>query len=66
MILTNRIVLLLRVSGGIWPCETPATAFSDVPIPTVCTECKEAVIKIITASYILIFYIWRFIDLVLI
>jgi len=26
------------VSGGIWPCETPATAFSDVPIPTVCTE----------------------------
>ena len=34
----NKIVLLLRVSGGIWPCETPATAFSDVPIPTVCTE----------------------------
>jgi hypothetical protein len=27
MIKLNKIVLLLRVSGGTWPCETPATAF---------------------------------------
>ena len=31
----NKIVLLLRVSGGIWPLEAPATAYSDVLIPTV-------------------------------
>ncbi len=32
----NIIVLLLRVSGGTWPCKTPATAqTSDVLNPTV-------------------------------
>ena len=36
IVFLNRIVLLLRASGGIWPCETPATALtSDMLTPTV-------------------------------
>lgn len=36
IVFLNRIVLLLRASGGIWPYETPAAALtSDVLNPTV-------------------------------